>query len=209
MIDIICCAIFKPELQEILPSLERELKAHLNCDQNPIDDEYQLHITYIPAALHDDNNKLLHALSEELVNTAGSRTKTVLLYGSMCHPDMCKITAEHNCVCFTPPNCIDVFMSKEKKQSFEKGLNVHFMTAGWIAFWKDIFSGENPHGWDPITARMNLGVNDKIIILDSGCVQITDEDILEIFDYIQLPVEVEKLDLDYFKKNVLELCLGA
>jgi hypothetical protein len=87
----------------------------------------------------------------------------------------------------------------------ENGKNVHFMTPGWIDFWKDIFTGKNEKGWDPITARMNLGVNDKIILLDNGCTKITDEDVLEIFDYIDLPVEIEKIDLDYFLENARKI----
>ncbi|GHV84183.1 hypothetical protein AGMMS50212_15230 [Spirochaetia bacterium] len=54
-----------------------------------------------------------------------------------------------------------------------------------------------------------LGVNDKIVILDTGCVTLSEEDIFEIFDNIQLPIEVEKITLDYFKNMIFELCVKA
>ncbi|GHV84185.1 hypothetical protein AGMMS50212_15250 [Spirochaetia bacterium] len=132
----------------------------------------------------------------------------------MCHPEMQKIAAvnsiPHNDVAvpfLKVPNCIDVFLSPEKKHELDAGMNVHYMSAGWIKFWKDIFVG-GP-GWDPVTARMMLGVNDKIVILDTGCVTLSEEDIFEIFDYIQLPIEVEKITLDYFKNMIFELCVKA
>ncbi|GMO30307.1 MAG: hypothetical protein Ta2F_05730 [Termitinemataceae bacterium] len=187
--NIICCGIFKPELEKIIPKLEKEFP------------EYSLHVNYVASALHDDNNKLKEGINSAVC----SKVNTILMYGSMCHPQMEDIAKPQRSVYFKFPNCIDVFLSKEKKAELEQGLNVHFMTSGWIEFWKDIFEGKNGNGWDPVTARINLGVNDKIIILDTGCKKLSDEDIFEIFDYIQLPIEVEKIQLDYFTQNVIDL----
>ncbi|GMO60221.1 MAG: hypothetical protein Ta2G_20250 [Termitinemataceae bacterium] len=192
--EIICCGIFKNEMMQILPLLPPSL---------------DVNITFLESALHDNENNLNAALdmvvNEIAHNGAHNEKKIAFFYGSMCHPDMCGIACACGAQCFSQANCIDVFLRNEEKQKLENGQNVHFMTSGWIEFWKDIFCGRNNNGWDSTTARINLGVNDKIILLDSGCTKITDEDVLEIFDYIDLPVEIEKITLDYFLENVKKL----
>jgi hypothetical protein len=43
-------------------------------------------------------------------------------------------------------------------------------------------------------------------VLDTGVFEITDEELFEFFDFTQVPVEVMKISLDYFKGLVLGLC---
>ncbi|MHC6203308.1 DUF1638 domain-containing protein [Breznakiellaceae bacterium SP9] len=189
-LTLLSCGIFKPELDTLVPMLQKELGLE------------RLDIVYLPSGLHIEEKRLeagiLHALS------GFDPKRTALLYGSMCHPEMARIAACSGAPFLAAPNCIDAFITREHKAALERGLNVHYLTAGWLRFWKDIFEGAP--GWDPVSARMNLGVNDKAILLDSGCAPCTEEDLFELFEYIGLPIEVEPITLDYFQANVLEVC---
>jgi len=46
-------------------------------------------------------------------------------------------------------------------------------------------------------------------MLDTGVSDFNDEDILEFFEYTQVPIEIESIDLAVFKKNVAETLMKA
>lgn len=54
-------------------------------------------------------------------------------------------------------------------------------------------------GWDTVDVRMNLGRYDRILLLDTEVVPINDEEVLMFYDLVQVPVEIEPVDLTYFK----------
>jgi hypothetical protein len=196
-LTILSCGIFKPELEKIFPDVQAELA------------DTVLEIVYVPSALHQDEKKLEEGLRAALKKIDPAE-KIVLLFGSMCHLEMTRILSDagfSGAYFLKTENCIDAFLPPKKKQELDGGLNIHYLSAGWIQFWQDIFAG-GP-GWDPVSARMALGVNDKAIILDTGCRALSDEELFEIFEYTQLPVEVEPISTDFFKANVLELCRRA
>ncbi|GHU39572.1 hypothetical protein FACS1894190_04900 [Spirochaetia bacterium] len=188
-LTIVSCKIFKDELEKILPALQKEISI---C---------KIDIQYLPAALHIDERKIEAGIKGAFGNLQGQNK--VLLYGCMCHTNMGSVAGEN---LFLPMgNCIDSFITPKQKQEFENGLNIHYLTSGWVRFWKDIFAGKID-GWDPVTARMNLGVNDKALILDTGCLTITETDMFELFEYTGLSVEIASITLDYFTGNVIDLC---
>jgi len=59
-------------------------------------------------------------------------------------------------------------------------------------------------GWDETDARINMGIYDRILLLDPGLSPLSDEEILAFFDLVQVPIEVEPLDLDCFRRCVME-----
>jgi hypothetical protein len=126
--------------------------------------------------------------------------KKLLLYGSMCHPDIARMADEYGAALPCEGNCIDMFLSPERKKELEGGENVFFMTSGWLQYWRDIF--QLGQGWDTIDARINFGRYDKCLILDSGSYDISEEEIFDFFEYIQVPIDIEPLTLDHFK-NIL------
>jgi hypothetical protein len=191
--SILSCGIFKLELEKILPDLKKEFAAD-NIDISSI--------SYISPALHVDNDKLKTGLLNGLAPLDGK--KIALLFGSMCHPDLAKLTEKMDINYFKVPNCIEVILSPERKREIENGANVFFMSAGWLQCWKDIF--QNGQGWDATDARINLGIYDKIVVLDSGLVPIVEEDLFEFFDYTSVPVEVEPITMDHFKQLLIEVC---
>jgi hypothetical protein len=199
---ILSCGIFQPELEHILPDVRHE----------PLDRD--IAVSFVAPALHVDYKKLKDGIAEgfrSLENPSYREEKSaggiVLLYGSMCHPDIAQMAGEHGAVCPREGNCIDMFLSPERKKEMEGGENVFFMTTGWFKHWRGIF--RDGQGWDAIDARMNFGRYDKILILDSGISDFAEEEILDLFDYTQVPIDIEPVAPGYFKDIVVNACLRA
>lgn len=77
-----------------------------------------------------------------------------------------------------------------------------YLSPGWLDHWERIF--KTGLGWDSIDARQNLGFYDRILLLDAGVSPLSDERILEFYEYCQVPVEILSVKLDYLKKCLLE-----
>jgi hypothetical protein len=190
VVHILSCGIFQPEIEKILPEIKLEL-----LNQN-------IEISFVPPALHVDNNKLKVGIVNELEHLKDQ--KTVLLYGSMCHPELHQIVSDYGVTYPNAPNCIELLLDPERKKEIDRTCNVFYMTSGWFKYWREIF--QQGQGWDSIDARMNFGLYDKILVLDSGIAEISNEEILELFDYVQVPIDIEQISLDYFKNVITEMC---
>jgi hypothetical protein len=70
------------------------------------------------------------------------------------------------------------------------------MTPGWIRAWPDIMASL---GWDAVDVRQNLGRYNRILLLEPGISPLTDDEILAFFDLIQVPIDIEILDLTNFQ----------
>ncbi|MDR3149233.1 MAG: DUF1638 domain-containing protein [Oscillospiraceae bacterium] len=187
-VPLLSCGIFKYELEAIRPDLERELGTAILAD-------------FLPPALDVNFNLLESALRGKLTD---AKEPAALLYGSMCHPNMPALTADLNAILPKPSNCMGMFVPPERLEQLSGGENIFFLTLGGLRQWKDIYLGG--HGWDEVDARMNFGYIDRIILLDSGILEYSDEDLFEFFEFTQTPIEVEPINLDYFKANVIALC---
>lgn len=186
---IVSCGIFQPELEKVLKQIREE----------SMSDE-DINVTYLAPALHVDNNKLKQGITNALDNVSEGRT--VLLFGAMCHPELDELTEKYQVVRLLPSNCIELILGKERQHEIEKSAKVFYITPGWLENWQDIF--KRGQGWDEIDARQNFGFYDKILLLDTGATGFNDEDLLEFFEYTQIPIEIEYVDLTVFKKNVVE-----
>jgi hypothetical protein len=182
-LNILSCGIFRPELDIIIPEIKHELTG------------YDIIITYLSPGLHNDCNKMEKELIENLNKT--SSTKTLVLYGSGCHTKMSAILENYCTVFPKEKNCIEIILRPEIKAEMDKTGNVIYLTTGWLKAWKEIFSQDM--GMGPIIA-------DKIIYLDCGTNLVSDEDIIDFFDFANLPIEIEKITLDNFKNKLIELC---
>jgi len=120
----------------------------------------------------------------------------------MCHPKMSEFIEEYDVIKLQPRNCIELILGKERQNELEKSDKIFYLTQGWLQNWREIFS--QGQGWDEIDARQNFGFYDKILLLDTGVSEFNDEDILDFFEYTQVPIEIENIDLAVFKKNVVE-----
>jgi hypothetical protein len=188
-LSLISCGIFRYELEKALPEIEAELGCKITTD-------------VLPPALDAKAELLENSVTEKLILHGGE--KNILLYGSMCHTEWPRIIGESGVVYPKAANCAEMLLSPEKKREFDAEGNVYFLTMGGLKQWKDIY--QQGHGWDAADARANFCYFEKIIVLDTGVFEISDEDLFEFFDFTQIPVEVMQISLDYFKSVLTDLC---
>ncbi len=183
------CGIFQPELEQVLRQIREERPNDCIID-----------VTYVPPALHVDYDKLKDGITGALDHV--SEQKKILLYGSMCHPEIGEFTEKYHVVRLSPGNCVELILGKDRQKEIEKFVKVFYLTPGWLQNWEDIF--RRGQGWDEIDARQNFGFYDKILLLDTGVSEFSDEDLLEFFEYTQVPIEIESVNLAVFKENVVK-----
>ncbi len=161
-------------------------------------------VTYLDPALHVRLERLEAALDDsfrQLVPVCG-RGRVQAVYGRLCHPDLPDLVARHG---GTPPavdNCFGYLLGPEKKR-LEAEASTYFLTTGWLARWEKIFRVD--HGWDEVDARLNLGLFERIVLIDDGLHPYGDEDILAFFDYAQVPIEIVPANLEHLAKSLLTL----
>jgi hypothetical protein len=194
-IPALACGIYQLELEKILPEIERELGLDLR-------------IRYLPPALDVDETRLAEAiaggLAENRSQEAGDTTAPLLLYGRMCHTDMAGIARGAGAAYPAAANCVEAFLSPEKKREMDATGNVYYLTMSGLKLWREIY--QQGHGWDAVDARINFGSFDRIVVLDCGLFEITDEELFDFFEFTQVPVEVTPITLDYFKGLVMDIC---
>jgi hypothetical protein len=188
-LTIISCGVFRCELEKIRPEIESELGCGIELD-------------FLPSALDVNADLLEKSVTEKFERYRNQ--KNVLLYGGMCHTEWPRIIGDRETVYPRASNCAEVLLGSEKKKEFDERENVYFLAMSGLKQWKEIY--QQGHGWDAADARVNFGYFEKIIVLDTGVFEISDEDLFEFFDFVQIPVEVMKISLDHFKSLVLDLC---
>jgi hypothetical protein len=194
MLPVLSCGVFKWELEKILPEIEQELGEKITPK-------------FLPPALDESESKLEAALKEGVAdfNSQDSNPNCAFLYGSMCHTAMEALSKELGSVYPAPANCAALLMGPEKKKEMDAMGNFYYLTSYGLREWRSVYK-EGGHSWDEADARVNFSYFEKIIVLDTGVIEINDEELFEFFDYTQVPVEAEKISLDYFKSVVLDMC---
>jgi hypothetical protein len=188
-LSLISCGIFRYELEKVLPEIEMEMGCKID-------------IEFLTPALDVNIDLLEKSIMERLA--AHQNKKNILLYGCMCHTELPRIIGESGAVYPKAANCAEMLLSPEKKKAFDEEENVYFLTMGGLKQWKEIY--QQGHGWDEADARVNFGYFEKIIVLDTGVFEISDEELFDFFDFTQIPVEVMKINLDYFKSVITDMC---
>lgn len=181
---LIGCSILKDEIRKIMEE---------TCLKNDI--------VYIDAALHVDLDILQQALTQKL-NGLEDNSQPVILVGNKCHPDIQKITEQYNGKIIQAANCIELLLG-DKIKEFDQEAKTFYITSGWLARWRDIFV--KGLGWDNIDARQNFGYYDRTILIDTGLTEISEEDLLEFFEYTQVPVEIYTTTLENLKNKIQDV----
>ncbi len=182
---LIACGIFADELKAVLP-------------------EGAADVIWLDPTLHAEPAKLAQQLNRVGIGAkqrAGQTGCEVrLLIGSGCHPDM--YTLAQACGSCPAPfkNCIEAFVGRHQ-QELEANRTM-LITPGWVRSWPGLSS---PLGWDATDMRTQHGRYDRILLLDPGINPVSDEEILNLFDLLQVPIEVEPLDLGHFKETLLKI----
>jgi hypothetical protein len=188
----ISCGIFQFELEKVLPEIKAELGGDIQVD-------------YLKPGLDVHVDELEKAVIEKI--DSHPNDKNMLLYGSMCHTEWKRITEKNGAIYPKPANCAEMLLSPEKKKEIDATGNIYYLTMGGLKLWKEIY--RESHGWDDVDARQNFGFSDKIIVLDTGIFEISEEDLFEFFEYTQVPIEVMKISLDHFKGIIKDLCVKS
>ncbi|MDR2442639.1 MAG: DUF1638 domain-containing protein [Deltaproteobacteria bacterium] len=184
---IIGCDIFREELQWVLAR-------HPELNVNP---------KWLKAGLHNDLNLLEKSLNEAF-DSCHDASDLRLMLGIGCLPQMPEIAKERNIALLPVKNCMEALLGPEKLRELEQNRTM-VITPSWLR--KTWFAPDGLRmilGWDNVDFRQSFGRYDRILILDPGFMPITDEELLEAFEIIEVPLEVEPLDLNQFEKFVTE-----
>ncbi|MHB9094112.1 MAG: DUF1638 domain-containing protein [Eubacteriales bacterium] len=158
-------------------------------------------ILYIDAALHVDLDKLKSALDGRLGEVKKDEQPAIVI-GNKCHPDIQRLADKHGAKVAGRSNCIELLLG-DKMKELDQESKTFYITNGWLKNWRKIFV--EGLQWDRVDARQNFGYYDRILLLNTGLSEVSDEDILEFFEYTQVPVEIFPVTLEHFKQELLNL----
>jgi hypothetical protein len=182
---IIACKVFADELQFVLRDAEG------------------VEVIWIDAALHADLPRLEQELTGALAALGEIKENVRVFLGVGCHPDLTELANKFGVPLTRVKNCLEAFLGN-KVRELEQDRTM-LMTPGWIRAWPGIMASM---GWDEVDVRINLGRYQRILLLEPGINPLNDEEILTFFDLVQVPIEVEPLELHHFRSTVAELLDG-
>ena len=182
---IIACKVFADELQYVLQDAEG------------------VEIIWIDAALHADLPRLEQELTGALATLGEIQEDVRVFLGVGCHPDLVELADKFGVPLTRVKNCLEAFLGN-KVRELEQDRTM-LMTPGWIRAWPGIMASL---GWDEVDVRINLGRYNRILLLEPGLNPPSDEEILTFFDLVQVPIEVEPLELHHFRSTLTELLDG-
>jgi len=184
MYSIIACGIFEKEIEALRPVLGFPFEAH-----------------YLGAGLHVDFGDLKEALVAELDKCKTNDSEgTIVVYGQ-CHPDIEEIIKPYQAALTACQNCVDAFITRKGMENKAKDGLFFYLSPGWLDAWKDIFRRLN---WDQEVARMQMGSFRGSVYLDTlKDAPAREEELLEFFDFTNLPFEIMPVDLGYFKSIIV------
>lgn len=180
---IIACEVFIDELLAVLPEAYKDID-----------------ITWLDPGLHMDLDKLKMTLKQAVRDAETEGADPRFLFGNACHPDMCHIINNHDGNILGAKNCIEAFCH-ENIAELEKNRTI-VITPGWVRFFPKIMAMA---GWDEVDVRQNWGHYDRILLMDTGINPLSEEEILAFYDLTQVPIEIQPISLDPFRKKLAEV----
>jgi hypothetical protein len=185
MYAIIACGIFEKEIELLRPELGFPFRAH-----------------YLAAGLHVSFDDLKEALVSELENCRSEGTEGIIVVFGQCHPKMDEIIRPYRATIIDSQNCVDALITRRGMEEKAKEGLFFYLSPGWLDAWKDIFLRLN---WGQEEARMAMGSFKGCIYLDTlGDATIRENDLLEFFDFTNLPFEIMPVDLGCFKSLIIK-----
>ena len=189
---IVSCGTLRPELNYLKDS------GFLSADK----------IFYTTPGLHENIHELEKQLIRQLNHADQYSNKIIVIYGSRCYIDpinplrtIDKIIEEQgvDVLRIKAKNCIDMLADIEQRKNISGGKKIYWLSPGWLKFWKQIFKN-----WDIGLANETFPQNDKAIILDSIDIfneysEQHPEKLLEISDWMKIPIEPYKISLERLK----------
>ena len=184
-IFILSCGVFEPELNKILEEINNE----------KIFTE-DIQVKYLPFGLHTSLNKLKHEIVSNLNSIKAD--KIILLYGSKCHYEFYKFLKDFpNLISFEESNCIELISNNK-----ERGDKDLYITPGWVLKFDELNKFIN--AVDMYDIRQQYGQYDNVIICDTKVCEFTDEMIFDLFEKIQVPIDIQDGNINIFKSKIID-----
>jgi hypothetical protein len=185
MYGIIACSVFQKELEALRDVLGFPFEVH-----------------YLGAGLHVNFDDLLDALQAELKNCTDNGYEGIIVLYGQCHPKIDDIIKPYKAILINCQNCVDAFITRKGLEEKAKEGLYFFLSPGWLDAWKDIFERMN---WEPADARMQMGSFRGAIYLDTmKDAQEREQELLEFFDFTNLPYQIMPTSLSHFKSLILD-----
>lgn len=181
MYAIIACGVFQKEIEQLREQLGFPFEIH-----------------YLEPGLHVDFDELKEALKAELERCKGYEG-IIVVYGQ-CHPKIDEILMPYKAALADCQNCIDAFITRRGMEEKAKQGLYFYLSPGWLDAWRDIFRRLN---WGPTEARLQMGSFKGVVYLDTMKDAPDRElELLEFFDFTNLPFEVMPVDLSHFRSLI-------
>lgn len=181
MYTIIACGVFQKEIEKLREELGFPFRAR-----------------YLASGLHVDFDELKAALESELDRADGQGT--IVVYGQ-CHPRIEKILEGRHAALLDCQNCVDALITRKGMEDKARQGLFFYLSPGWLDAWRDIFSRL---GWTPAEARLQMGSFRGVVYIDTlQDAPEREQELLEFFDYTNLPFEVMPVSLDHFKSLII------
>ncbi len=182
---LLYCPIFRNELNAVLRDTSDIAQLELGYD------------------VHNHPANMQEQLTEGIRDAQRKGSSFSILAGRDCEctvPIM-QLADENNGRVPDHMNCFEIFLGREKTLELQKNRTV-LMTPGWISMIRNVIAADL---WTVEDARMSLGWYDRILLLDTQVDTISDEEIMEFYDLVQVPIEIMEIDLLHFQSVVEEL----
>lgn len=188
-ISILSCGVFEPELNKILDDIDKK---------KLFEEGININVKYLPFGLHTNLNKLKNVITNNLDNLKSD--KIILLYGSKCHYMFHQFLKPYtNLITFQDSNCIELILEDKVKSNNDNNL---YITSGWVLKFDDLNKFMN--AVDVYDIRQQYGQYENVIIGDTDVCEFTDDMIFDLFEKIQVPIEIQKVDINNFKNKILD-----
>ncbi|MFW6107486.1 MAG: DUF1638 domain-containing protein [bacterium] len=159
--------------------------------------------------LHEWPWELEKQLPKQLARAREHAPRVVVAYGERCFLDTADPTRDTDALLreqgpefrrIRAKNCVDMLADEKQRRRIAEGQKVYWLTPGWLAHWKYIFKD-----WDAGLANETFPAHDKAIVVDAlgyfdQLMAESPERVLEISDWMKLPIEAAAVSLDRLKR---------
>ena len=105
-----------------------------------------------------------------------------------------------NLVTIKPSNCLEAIIGDRVVESYVEGKDI-YLTSGWVEKFDQL--NEFSNAVDNYDVINQFGMYENAIIGNTGVIEITDDMIFELYEKIQVPVEVENVDINIFENLII------
>jgi len=200
--NIVACGTLRPELTRLTEDGRLDARR----------------ILYTGPGLHERQAELAAQLARQLERVASDTGRTVVVYGERCFLDARDPTRDTEAVIrevapeavrVGAAHCVDMLAGEAERRRLAGSNRVYWLTPGWIRHWDAIFAD-----WDAAKANETFPQNDKALILDGigffeAFASAEPERVLEISDWMGLPIDAASVSLDRFHGLLVEAARRA